>query len=236
MNRAELQTWIESPRGQRFLGIERTQVAAVLPDLSGRRIVQIGQWGLGDDLIRGHALLVGAVVGQFAGFEAGIVGQMDALPVMSDCADAVFIPHAHEFSQHPHQLLREADRILSHRGQIVMLGFNPWVLWSVRHTLGWPYSGFPTSGKFYSPGRICDWLKLLNFEVEEVKRYGRAYAAAEARWSPAVAKHLCRLTGPLSDGWLIRARKRVYPLTPMRDRWRANEPAVNIGAVEYFRK
>jgi len=39
------------------------------------------------------------------------------------------MPHTLEFTNDPHQVLREVDRVLIPEGHVVILAFNPWSLW-----------------------------------------------------------------------------------------------------------
>ena len=47
------------------------------------------------------------------------------LPLASQSMDLVVMPHVLEFSKDPHQILREAERVLMPEGQIIIAGFNP---------------------------------------------------------------------------------------------------------------
>lgn len=79
--------------------------------------------------------------------------------------DLVVLPHVLEFSEHPHQILREVHRALIPGGHIVISGFNPLSLWGICHYLGSARQEFPWHGHFISLSRMKDWLKLLDFEM-----------------------------------------------------------------------
>ena len=78
------------------------------------------------------------------------------------------LPHVLEFAADPHQILREAERVLRPEGRLIISGFNPASLWGMRQYLsrliGSPY--LPRDGQFISLLRIKDWLKLLNFSLD----------------------------------------------------------------------
>ena len=93
--------------------------------------------------------------------------------------DAVLLPHTLEYAHSPHNVLREADRILSDRGRLFVLGFNPWGGWILRQRLGFRNRAFPPAGRFYGAGRLCDWLQLLDFEVMEVRRFGVGFPRSQ---------------------------------------------------------
>jgi hypothetical protein len=85
-----------------------------------------------------------------------------------------------------------------------------------------------------SERRVRDWLVLLGYEVVASRRY--LYCSP---WSPGLAagegtgRILYRgITHPLpGSAYLLKARKRIYTLTPVRPRFR-EKPAVLGGLVK----
>lgn len=230
----ELIQTLSGPRGRLLLARERRELQSLLPQLTGYRFVQIGRWNglhewLGKALTGDGGRVQYWVVDASAGGGAHICGQAERLPIASQSVDAVFLPHSLEQAASSHQLLREVDRILCRHGQLIVLGFNPLNPWSLlqglqrvlRHT---PREG--RTGRFYGAARVGDWLGLLDYEVQELRRFGSFWTGQGRRSlnSPWVA----RLLAPLSQGYVVYARKRVLPLTPARLRWR--QPP-KIGAI-----
>ena len=224
-----LTEWLASPRGQQLLEIEVSELRRVLPDLFGRSLLQIGNWGRGDELIVQSEMLHHAVVGTLAGLGSQTVADPASLPILDKSVDAVLLPHTLEFATSPQDVLREVDRILTDRGRLLILGFNPWSLWGMRQLVGWRYRAFPGGARFQSVNRICDWLELLGYEVSLVRRYGTGFP-----WSTGISLgepgSLRSLLGPLLQAYLIVAKKRVMPLTLMRLKRRAQVRPL-IGAV-----
>jgi len=153
--------------------------------------------------------------------------------VVSDCIDAALLPHTLEFAPDPYAVLREVDRVLVGEGQLLVLGFCPWSLWGMRAR--WSRSGFPPGMRRVLGERLLrEWLVLLGFEVVAAQRY--LYLSP---WSRGLARgegtgRMLRpgLTYPLPAGaFLLKARKRVYTLTPVRPRFR-EKPAVIGGLVK----
>ena len=97
-----------------------------------------------------------------------IEGNPNELPFASESVDLLVLPHVLEFAADPHQILREAERVLRPEGRLVISGFNPASLWGVRqylsHLIGNPY--LPRDGQFISLIRVKDWLQLLNFSLD----------------------------------------------------------------------
>jgi len=212
-NRQALKAWLASPRGKRLLALEERELSRVLPSLFGRHCLQIGHWGNGE-LLSSVDMLHRAVLGTLLdGFgDAQAVTCLDHLPIKERSVDAVLLPHTLEFAPSPHNLLREVDRVLSDRGRLMILGFNPWSLWGLRRVLGLGARTFPPGARFHSTGRLGDWLELLDFEVAEVRRFGVGFPWTEAR-TAGEPFTLASVATPMAEAYLIVAKKRVIPMS-----------------------
>jgi len=231
---AALSAWWESPLGRALLAAESELLAAALEDVFGWELLQIGAWGGARELLAGsrtrrQSLI--AVPGLAAG--ADIIARPSQLPVIGDNIDAVLLPHTLEFAPDPYAILREVDRVLRGEGQLLVLGFQPWSLWGMRAR--WSRTGFPPGMRRVLSERLLrEWLVLLGFEVTATQRYlylgpwSRGLASGEG-----TGRMLRRgLTYPLPAGaYLLKARKRMYTLTPIRPRIR-EKPAVIGGLVK----
>jgi SAM-dependent methyltransferase len=229
-----LSSWWESALGRALLAAESELLGEALEDVFGWELLQVGSWGNSRELLahsrtRRQSLIAAAA---FPG-GANIIARPSLLPVISDCADAVLLPHTLEFAPDPYAVLREVDRVLTGEGQLLVLGFRPWSLWGLRAR--WSRSGFPPGMRRLMSERLLrEWLVLLGFEVVAERRY--LYLGP---WSRGLARgegtgRMLRagLTYPLPAGaYLLKARKRVYTLTPVRPRLR-DKPAVIGGLVK----
>lgn len=224
-----LNEWLDSPRGKRLLEVEISELRQLLPDLFGRSLLQIGSWGRADELIAESEMLHHAVVGNVGTPGAQTIADPAFLPILDKSVDAVLLPHTLEFARSPHDVLREVDRILTDRGRLIILGFNPWSVWGVRQLIGWRYRAFPGGARFQSVSRLCDWLELLGYEVTLVRRYGTGFPWAQGV-SLGEPGNLMSLLGPLMQAYLILAKKRVIPLSLMHQPRRAQVRPL-IGAV-----
>lgn len=92
-----------------------------------------------------------------------------ALPFDADSMDLLVLPYVLDFHNNPHQVLREAQRVLRPEGQLLILGFNPLSLWGLRNSLAHALTpgktAFPWPGNYLGVHRLKDWLKLLDFDV-----------------------------------------------------------------------
>lgn len=156
-----------------------------------------------------------------------------ALPFESDSLDLLVLPYVLEFHHHPHQVLREAQRVLRPEGRLLILGFNPLSLWGLRnsisHTLLPGQMNFPWPGNYLSIQRLKDWLKLLDFEVSR----GHFGCYAPPCRSEATYTHL-RWLEHAGDRWwgfagacfALMAVKRVTGMTLLTPSWLTAEQKV----------
>ncbi|MGE0114043.1 MAG: class I SAM-dependent methyltransferase [Steroidobacteraceae bacterium] len=228
--------WLKSGLGQRVYALEHKLVGEALTQVFGWQLLQIGAWG--DDLgLMDEARTQRKVVVCQEGLPAvpgvmSIRSRLDALAIASDSVDAVLLPHTLEYAVDPHELLREVERILPGDGQLILLGFRPFSVWGIRNLAA--HAGFPPgTRRLIAEHRIRDWLKLLGFEVVDAQRYlftwpwGSAAPGAQSFLENAGSK----LWPIFAGAYLLRARKRVYTLTPIRPRWRVRVRAVG-GLIE----
>lgn len=209
-SRRELELWLRSPRGRRLVACERNELRRALPDVFGRHLLQIGTWGHCDELIDCAETLHHAVIGTVSNLGASAIVEAERMPIATQAVDAVVLPHTLEFTRSPHNLLREVNRILSDRGRLFIVGFNPWSVWGLRQRVGFRYRAFPSVARFYSASRVCDWLELLDLELCSLRRFSVGFPWNPPR-SDGDAWSLAALTAPIAEAYVLAARKRVLP-------------------------
>lgn len=157
-----LSDWFVTPQGQYVMLREQALYDHLVSDLFGFNALQLG--------LPQHNLLRNSRMPLHikAGKEPGVKLWLESieLPIESDSIDLVLMPHILEFSQHPHEILREVERVLRPEGTVIISGFNPWSIWGLRRLLG-KKTDFPWNGTFISAPRLKDWLKLLGIEVQQ---------------------------------------------------------------------
>lgn len=198
LDRRALELWQQSPRGQRLLARECVELQRRLPDLFGRHLLQVGSWGARGELLGGCQMLHRAVLGTVAGAHGQARVRPDCLPLPDKSVDALLLSHVLDFAESPQAVLRESNRVLTERGRLIVLGFNPVSVWGLRQRLGLHDRAFPAAARFIRSGRLCDWLELLDFEVTEI-----------VPLSLAQTQGLSLLAG----AYLLFAKKRVIPLS-----------------------
>ena len=127
----ESRDWLETPRARLFLQYEQRLLRELLPRLTGYRCVQVGRWGIDRALLDHAGTLRQWRLAWSAGTDADALFDGQHLPLASGSVDALVLAHSLEQVAAPHALLRECARVVSARGQLIVLVFNPWSLWAL---------------------------------------------------------------------------------------------------------
>lgn len=216
--------WLETPLGRAVLDLEARLLRDELADVVGFELLQIGRWGDGVDLCAGARTQHRRLVAPDASGPRAIRAQFDSLPIATNSVEAVLLPHTLEHAGRPHQVLREVDRVLVGEGNVVICAFNPWGPWGARHFVA--RNRFPPHAmRMMSERRTRDWLSLLGFEVVGARRYlfappwtQRMFGLRPDSW---LEQQGPMLAAPLAGAYLLKARKRVHAVTPIRPAWSA---------------
>lgn len=204
-----------------------------LDDVFGWELLQLGLWGDKTSLLSGCRTRRHAVIAneRSRNADADVAARLSQLPIGNGAVDAVVLPHTLEFETDPFAVVREADRVLAGEGHLVVLGFRPFSLWGFRSraiSRGYP----PGLKRMLGARRVADWLELLGYDVSLTRNYlftppwgGTAPRAGQP--SPLLRRGWIK---PWPAGaYLLKARKRVFTLTPIRPRGR--ERAQHIGGL-----
>jgi SAM-dependent methyltransferase len=223
-----LHQWQRGQLGRALIQAEAQLLATTFDDVFGQELLQLGSWGVGRELLTPARIRRQSVVAESAQASAGgdLVARLAHLPINNASVDAVLLPHTLELAADPYAVLREADRVLVAEGQLIVLGFRPASLWGLRAAAS--RAGFPPGlRRILSAARVRDWLGLLSYEIVSMRPYLYSLPR-EPRGSIESA-----IPGILHRGWVypwpaaayvIKARKRIYTLTPIRPRLRERRP------------
>ncbi len=233
MINAQASDWFASPPGCTLLDFEDGVLAEALSDVVGFEMLQVGRWGEGARLASHARAQHHWLVAPDASGPCAIRANFDALPIASGSIEGVLLPHTLEHAPNPHQILREVERVLMGEGQVAICGFNPYGPWALRNYL--THGRFlPHAARLLGEGRVCDWLRLLGFEVEVARRFlfvppwARRRGAEAGSW---LERRGPDLFAPISGAYMVKARKRVRALTPIRPVWQRAR-VVAVGAAE----
>ncbi|MEZ5498950.1 MAG: methyltransferase domain-containing protein [Steroidobacteraceae bacterium] len=210
--------WWQANPGAGLLHVEASLLRDELDNVFGWEMLQVGDWGPPGQLLRGARTRRQTAIGGLGQVQA----RAAQLPIASDSIDAVLLPHTLEYEIDPYAVIREVDRVLVGEGTLLILGFRPLGPWGMRALAA--RHGFPPGLKRVNrEGRLRDWLKLLGYEVAPPRHY--LYSLPMRRWgeplpsqdSPAALRRGWWYPLPAS-AYILRARKRLFTLTPVRQR------------------
>lgn len=146
-------------------------------------------------------------------WERVIDSDLHELPIQTGSVDLVLLAHTQEFIENPHQLLMEACRVVKPEGLIAIIGFNPFSLWNLRK--------FSEMGRFISAYKIKYWLKLADFELEQKKTIlFRPPIRQESLYQKLACLEKIACLPGLGGVYILLARAKVVPLTPIRMQWK----------------
>jgi SAM-dependent methyltransferase len=212
-----LSDWFVSPQGHYVMLCEQAFYDRTVMDIFGFNAVQLGLPQ--HNLLRSSRIPLHIRSGKEAGVQVWL--EPEELPLETGSIDLMLLPHVLEFSAHPHQILREVERVMLPEGSLIISGFNPHSLWGMRRMLG-PKTDYPWRGSFISLPRLKDWLALLGFEVAEVSF--ACYAPPFS--SPGLLKR-SQFLEPAGDRWwvlgggvyFLKAIKRVPGMRVIKPNW-----------------
>jgi SAM-dependent methyltransferase len=237
-------SWSETPLGRALVAEEQAWLDATLQDVFGYSAVQISPPPI-DALRTNRMSCRGRMVwphpqsGQGASMDApelaedadlahpcAFVGSIEELPFQTESLDLLVLPHTLEVTPEPHQLLREAERVLIPEGKLVITGFNPLSLWALRRRCR-SVNRFPPAGHdWISLPRMKDWLRLLNFDLGAggASAYGGYLPPIDSerwrerlRWMDPAGRRWWPLAGGI---YCLMAVKRVHHMRLITPRWR----------------
>lgn len=162
-----------------------------------------------------------------------VEGDFHELPLLTGSVDLVMLPHSLEFVDNPRQLLSEACRIVKPEGLMIISGFNPYSTWGLKKNTT-KHKVAPWSGNFIHSNKVKRWLHLADFAMEK---------QTSGLFRPPVSKEklyrklefLERIGNaclPMLGGvYVLVARAKVVPLTPIRMKWKQQLSGIQISSA-----
>ncbi len=219
------QRWYTEGVAAKIIEAEKEELEDVLAKLYGYHLVFIGDSSLTslvETSLISHRILINPAATKDSPLSS-LPSEVEALPLRTDSVDVVILPHTLEHASNPHEVLREAHRVLIPEGHVVITGFNPISLWGIWH--GWKQmtGKIPGSGKMLTTNRLRDWLKLLNFQIVSGRNFYFRPPISNAKWLGRLEflERWGQNCWPFFGGaYTLVAVKRVVPLTPIRARFK----------------
>ena len=225
--------WLDSPLGEALVQQEGRIVEEALDGIFGEQCLQLGLWGEAQMFLKHARTQRTWLIDESTDNGApNAVGEFHRLPVQDNSIDCVVLPHVLDYSDRPHAILREVDRVLTAHGNLVILGFKTGGLWGVRRLI--PGAGLPPDANNLVPERqLKDWLQLLDMRIQGSLRYffrlplPGVRGATSLKWEQRGQ----RWWPELAACYMLTAQKRVSTLTPVKPVW-SRKPKVVAGLAE----
>lgn len=215
-------SWYDEPFGQHMLKLEKQALDTILPTLYGYHMVCMCDNELGylsaSSLIN-HRVLVNDAP-EDSKFCSKLQSRRDQVALMNDSIDVVMIAHVLEKHKNPHQIIREAHRILRPEGALVITGINPYGLWYLWQRLRHPLKTRAIRAK--AADRVRDWLKLLDFQLVDGHNLSFQLPFTNDRLlrKTSFLEGVGRKCWPFcSNLYTMVAIKRSVQLTPLKPKW-----------------
>jgi SAM-dependent methyltransferase len=212
-----LSEWMATPQGSYVQAREQAYFDCTVSDIFGYNALQLGFPEHG--FLSSNRMPLRFSAGNQSGNAVRLI--CTELPFDSDSLDLVVLPHVIEFSEHPHQVLREVARVLRPEGSLIISGFNPRSLWGLHRALG-RRQGYPWKGNFIALPRLKDWLALLDFEVVGGSFAAYAPPFHTSKWLERFAfmeKAGERWWAARGGVYFVHAVKRVHGMRLIKPKW-----------------
>lgn len=220
-----ISTWFKTPLGRRMLIHERKIIAEELRYLFGYHFMQLSSVKsahLGSSSRINHCFSLSPTYREDAPAVSG-VAEFDDLPFESESLDVVVLHHVLEFSENPHQVLKEAARVTIPRGYVIIVAFNPLSFAGILQGVN---ALFQRRGvarrKALRVSRMRDWLEFLDFTCTSTRQVFHNLPINNARYlasTKAIDKLCYKTRVPFGMSFVLVARKDKVGLTPLKPNW-----------------
>ena len=171
-------------------------------------------------------------------FKPQMSADVSSLPIASDVMKLVIMPHTLDFCADPYQALREADRVLTNDGHLIIIGFSRWSLFGLRRSVMRWQRQVPWNGNFYSRNRVVDWLSVLSYSVEQRQSFFLRPPVRNAKLLRRLRllEKNQRWLGYFGGIYLLHAKKQTIPLNPAKSIWLPQRSSIKTTSLASVRE
>ncbi len=227
-----IKSWYQTDVGELISHAVEQHMWRVTSCIFGYSVIQVGDTFVNRELLKNCTIPMQISIDRSQ--TADIISSPAALPICSDSTDLFVLPHTLDFTEKPHEILREVERCLVPEGHMIIIGFNPysfyglWRLFFSRKNLA------PWNAKFYSVQRLRDWSSLLGFEEVELHFVGHLLPFKRIQsWGKmqSLRQLLQYQLTNIGGVYIFVARKRVARLTPLKRVWPTTSNQILTGKL-----
>ncbi len=224
----DISEWFTTPLGRRLLIHERKVIAEELRYLFGYHFMQLSavkSANLGSSSRINHCFSLAPAVdaGSTKASQVQGVTDFDELPLANDVIDVTVLHHVLEFSENPHQVLKEAARVTIPRGYVIIVAFNPLSFAGLMQAFGALFNRRGVSKRrALRASRMRDWLEFLDFSCTSTRHVFHNFPINNARYlasTKVLEKLRYKSKMPMGMSYILVARKDKVGLTPLKPKW-----------------
>lgn len=220
--------WQEVAQGAWLKERLEQAIAPMLPRFFGYYLLSLGP--LSGELDLSNAQ-VRRVIRAHPWADADLRTHTCQLPLQANSVDACLLPFCLDYSSDPHQLLREAHRVVIPEGHLLIAGFNPFSLLIAGKLLPNHKLKAPWNGRSFSRHRVKDWLQLLGCEIIEEQSLVWSSLLGSGHHSELAQQWGQKYLPLLSSAYVVLAKKREVPLTPAKPVWKRVNKLKPVGVL-----
>ncbi|GMG88688.1 class I SAM-dependent methyltransferase [Biformimicrobium ophioploci] len=228
----EIRNWFSSNLGNELLSQELAVAQPLIEQFFGYHLLQASV-APDVDLAASSRINHRFRLSPVAEASGEAVADLNHLPLPEGSVDVVVLHHLLDFAEDPHQLLREAARVLIPNGHLVLIGFSPYSLMGIYRAVGRVFSSRPHfRGNSLSLSRVTDWMKFLDLQPGNIEKgffrwpVQHGEILAQTSW---MERQAARWRLPWGGFYLIVARKEVVRMQAIKPNWqRKHTPALGM--------
>ncbi|MFC0338681.1 Methyltransferase domain-containing protein [Kushneria avicenniae] len=154
-----------------------------------------------------------------------LICRPEALPLADEALELVLVHHLLEVSPQPGPVLREAARVTSDSGRLILIGWHPLGIAGPAR-LKRCHERFYQRSRWLTPRRLRDWLGFIDFDIERIDYCGFVPFENTPDW--LLMEHWGRRHNlPLGRAWIISAKRQMCKMIPLKKRF---DPTAVLGA------
>lgn len=217
-----IEAWSQLANGETLLKQTQLRVDHYLSRCFGYHLLKLGQ--LSCQLKTTESPILHQINCAPTGQDIGLFADLHLLPLQDSSIDLCILAHELDFSSDPHQLLREIDRVLTLDGTLIISGYNPISFFGLRSLL---IPKQPHTARLFAPNRVCDWLHLLGFEVQQKQHFDLLSCHIDNKVANCIEGIGQRYAPYFCSTYFIVAKKQTIPMTPIKSPFKFSKPIMN---------
>jgi len=214
--------WSELLNGERLQQQTQTQINKYLPRCFGYHLLKLGHLSCLLDTtlspIRHHVNCAAN------GENVDLLADLQQLPLLDSSVDLCILAHEINYSNDPHQLLREIDRVLTLDGTLILSAYNPISMFGFR-CLFKPKKIKKT--RLFFSNRVIDWLSLLGFEITQEQHFNFLPSERNGLISNYVEKSGQKYAPYFCSAYFIVAKKQSTSMTHIKSPFKFKQRIIN---------